>query len=73
MTPYRGNDSGVSAYQAGTDFIIVRFKSGDRYRYDYNTPGRDHVEAMKQRATSGHGLATYISQHIGSNYAEKLD
>lgn len=72
MTPYRGSDSGVSAYQVGKDFIIVQFKSGDRYRYDHATPGRQHVDAMKGRAASGHGLATYISQQVGANYAEKL-
>ena len=72
--PYSGtgHDSGVTAYAIGTDFIIVEFRGGPRYRYDHATPGRQHVEAIKQCAAAGDGLATYISQHVGANYAEKL-
>ena len=32
-------DSGVSAYEVGTDFIIVRFMKGDTYLYNYFTTG----------------------------------
>jgi hypothetical protein len=72
MTPYGAGNSGITAYAVGKDFIVVQFKSGDRYRYDHETPGPAHVTAMKQHAASGRGLATYISQHVGANYAEKL-
>jgi len=68
----RNGDSGVLAYQSGPNFIIVEFKSGGGYRYDYTTPGRRHVEAMKKLPESGDGLATYINQHIREHYAEKL-
>ena len=74
MVPYldRRGDSGVCAYQAGPDFILVEFKSGGAYRYDSTKPGRHYVQAMKRRAAQGDGLATYINQHVRENYAEKL-
>jgi hypothetical protein len=68
---HHGN-SGVSAYNIGPNFIIVQFKSGERYLYNYVTPGRKQVEAMKKLATRNEGLSTYISQHVRDHYAAKL-
>lgn len=64
--------SGVSAYEAGDDFIVVRFKSGDTYVYDYESTGRDAVETMKRLAASGKGLSTYISREVKGDYAAKI-
>ena len=72
MHIYHGGNSGVIAYNIGPNFIIVQFKSGDRYLYNYVTPGRKHVEAMKKLAARNEGLATYISQHVKDHYAAKL-
>lgn len=72
MRNYRGGSSGVVAYNTGLNFIIVQFKSGDRYLYNYVTPGQRHVEAMKQLATHHERLATYINQCVRNHYAAKL-
>ena len=60
----RGGDSGVSEYEIGTDFIKIKFKaSSPIYVYSNMRTGQQHVEAMKQLATSGHGLQAYINRH----------
>jgi hypothetical protein len=43
------------------------------YEYDRARPGVRHVREMTARAKEGRGLATYISQHVGSNYARKWE
>jgi hypothetical protein len=72
MYTYHGGNSGVSAYNIGPNFIIVQFKSGERYLYNHVTPGRKHVEVMKKLAAHNEGLATYITQHVRDHYAAKL-
>ena len=64
-------DSGVVAFEAGTDFIRVRFAGGDVYRYDRSRPGARHLAQMKRLALSGRGLSTYISRHVRTDYATK--
>ena len=59
----RGN-SAVTAYEAGPNYIDVQFRDGPCYRYTYQVPGAQHVEAMKQLASEGQKLATYINQHV---------
>lgn len=66
MVPYSnksGKNSGVTAYEIGKDFIIVRFKRSDDYTYSYDSAGKPAVEEMKKRAKRGEGLSTYISQN----------
>lgn len=65
-------DSGVTAYEAGVDFIVVEFRDGERYRYDYATTGVGEVEEMKRLAAQGRGLATYVNTTVRERYAEKL-
>jgi hypothetical protein len=65
-------NSGVTAYEIRDDSIIVEFKSGDKYLYSYDTPGKDAVEAMKVLANKGIGLSTYISKAIKGRYKTKL-
>jgi hypothetical protein len=75
METYRnlGGDSNVIGYEIGSDFIIVVFKSGRErnYQYTYQKPGKEHVESMKNLAKQGHGLNSYISRIIKSNYYSK--
>ena len=74
MQPYkdpRGN-SGVTAYESGLDYIDVQFRDGARYRYTYQVPGAEHVKAMKQLASEGQKLATYINQHVREHFAMRL-
>lgn len=73
MKRYRDlhGDSGVVAYEAGADYIRVRFSHGATYLYDYASTGKFEVERMKALAQSGDGLATFISKFIKGNYARR--
>ena len=74
MTPY-GNSSGtsgVTAYEIQREAIVVEFRHGGKYLYDYDTTGREHVEEMKILALEGRGLATYINKHVRTLFAAKL-
>lgn len=73
LLPYedRSGDSGVRAYQAGPNFIIVEFKSGGAYRYDHTQPAGS-TPPPAPPPTHGDGLATYINQNVRDDYAEKL-
>jgi hypothetical protein len=72
MKTYQGGNSGISAYDPRPHSIVIEFKSGEQYRYDYSRPGRRHVEEMKRRAAKNAGLTTYINQNVRKNYARKL-
>ena len=74
MKPYRNlnGNSGVLAWEAGKDFIKIRFRGGDVYLYTHSVTGQRHVEQMKKLAAEGKGLSTYISQHVKEKYTEKL-
>lgn len=57
------NNSGVVAYQIGSDYIIVEFKSGQYtlYKYTYASASSTAIETMKGLAQQGRGLNSYIS------------
>jgi hypothetical protein len=74
MTSY-GNSSGksgVSAFEIRDRAILIEFRHGGKYLYDYDTTGREHVEDMKLLAVDGLGLASYINKNVRDRYAEKL-
>ena len=73
MTPYpnRSGTSGVNAYEIRDTSIVVEFRHGGTYLYDYNVPGREHVEEMKRLAKLGTGLATYINKNVRKGFAAK--
>ena len=54
MIPYKAlsGDSGVTSYGTDRDFIVVEFRDGSEYLYDYHTPGVREVESMKELAAS---------------------
>ena len=74
MTPYANSNggSGVTGYEIRREAIVVEFRHGGKYLYDYRTTGETHVEEMKVLALEGRGLATYINKHVRNLYAEKL-
>jgi len=51
--------SGIRSYKIGLDYIIVKFKTGSIYLYDYASTGILHVEKMKSLAMNGDGLNKY--------------
>lgn len=74
MTPYANSkDSGIRSYEIGSDHITIKFNDGGIYLYNNIKPGSSHVAQMKQLAVSGHGLNTYINQHIRDNYYLQLE
>lgn len=66
-----GGDSGVTAYESGADFIRVQFSDGGMYLYTYGVTGRERVDRMKQLASSGQGLNSYINKTVRKAYARK--
>ena len=74
MEKYTGLEKGgVSAYQIFDDAIILKFKDGRTYLYDYVKPGKEQVEEMKKLAITGSGLTTYVNQHVRGNYSTIKD
>lgn len=74
METYRDIDgnSSVMRYEIGDDFIIVEFKHGGSYLYDYHHTGANNVEEMKELAQKGNGLASFINTEVKKNFARKL-
>jgi hypothetical protein len=74
LEPYKGSDkSGVVAFEIGNEHIIVAYNDGRIYLYNYEFPGKEHVETMKEKARGGKGLGGYINTDIKYNYAAKWD
>jgi hypothetical protein len=72
MERYRNSsgNSGVSAYEIGSDYIVVLFRGNSKtYRYSYvGGAGSYHVENMKRLAINGNGLNAYINTHVKNLY-----
>ncbi len=65
----KGGNSGVSAYEIGDDFILIKFSRNTKiYRYSYRIAGQTHVENLKQLAQNGRGLNAYIKNRVNDLY-----
>lgn len=64
-------DSGVIAYENGTDFIRVQFSDNSIYLYTYRSADERHIEAMKSLARCGDGLKAYINDHAKKSYERR--
>ncbi len=75
MHRYRNTsgESGVVAYDLDTDSITIQFTGGDRYLYTERSAGAENIARMQELAREGRGLSTFVSQHIRSRYARKLN
>jgi hypothetical protein len=73
MERYRnlGGDSGVIAYEIGSDFIRVQFSDGSVYLYTYASAGSHNIEHMKQLARHGRGLNSFIMRNVRKAYARR--
>ena len=58
-----GKKSGVTGFNIGTDFIDVKFETGEIYLYSYKRPGKATTEQMKKLALANEGLSTFISRN----------
>jgi hypothetical protein len=63
MTSYGDGTSGVIAYNLFEDAIEAMFKDGEVYHYSTKRIARHHIEKMKDLASKGKGLTTYINQN----------
>jgi hypothetical protein len=68
----RGGESGVVAYDIDAGQIIVEFRNGERYLYTEDSAGAANVAQMQALAEAGHGLSSFISQHVHDRYARKI-
>jgi hypothetical protein len=80
LRPYEGKneDHGVIEYAIDDTFIILKFKERtwdgrQIYLYNYDRPGKLHVEEMKKHAKDNEGLTTYKNQNVKDNYAAYWD
>lgn len=67
----RRKRSGVKGFEIHRLAIVGQFLDGDTYLYDAENPGMKHGNAMKEKASAGRGLATYISKHVRTNFVKK--
>ncbi len=74
MQPYLNlsGNSGVVAFAADAQSIIVRFKDGLNYEYTTESAGAAAIAEMKRRAITGRDLSTYISREVKDKYARKF-
>jgi len=66
-----GGSSGVVAYEIAADSIRVQFSDGSVYLYTYASAGTSNIEHMKQLATRGQGLNSFINTNVRKAYARK--
>jgi len=73
MQPYAnaGGNSGISAYELGSDSITVRFKDGSVYRYTNASAGAAAISTMQDLAEGGQGLNAFINRYAKHSYAGK--
>ena len=72
MKRYINGESGILAYECGSDFIRIQFTDGSIYLYTYESAGVFCVEKMKKLAQRGKGLNTFINRMVRGNYSERL-
>lgn len=73
MERYRnlGGNSGVAAFETGSDYIRVQFSDGSIYLYTCASAGANNIEQMKRLAVAGDGLNAFINKNIRKLYAKK--
>ena len=63
------DDSGIEAYEIGSDKINVKFKNTVKiYVYSYTSAGKENIEHMKKLAQSGDGLNSFINLNVKYKY-----
>lgn len=70
MLSYKDLDcnSYVEAYECGSNYILVQYKSGALYKYTYDSTGSYQVEKMKKLADEGKGLNRFIDENVRNNF-----
>lgn len=67
----KSKKSSIDTYKIGKDgdSIAITFNSGSTYVYDYNKPGKEQVDKMKELAAAGEGLGSYVKKNVNKNFA----
>jgi len=68
----RSGESGVVAYDIDAGQITIQFRNGERYLYTEDSAGAANIAKMQELALAGHGLSTFISQHVHERYERKV-
>lgn len=71
MKKYQSPKSGIIGYDISPESILIEFKGGTKYLYDYKTTGKEIVENMKILAINGTGLHSYILKNAKSKHVKK--
>ena len=76
MKPYANlsGDSGISAYEYGSDWIHIQFVHGGTYEYTSSSVGAANLETLKRLADSGDELNTFINTtpSVKKGYSRRL-
>lgn len=67
----RGGSSNIFGYEIEPSAITVRFNDGATYLYTGQSAGAANVEQMKQLATAGQGLNSFINRVVRNQYESK--
>ena len=67
-----GGDSNVIAYAIETQSITVQFRDNSVYLYTNGSAGANNIERMKELASNGQGLNSFINRVVKKKYASKL-
>ena len=67
-----GGDSDVLFFEMGNDYIKVEFSDGAIYLYTYASADSHNIEEMKELATDGEGLNSFINKYVRKKYASKI-
>ena len=66
-----GGDSGVVAYEIGSDYIRVKFSDESIYLYPNGSAESHNIREMQRLARQGQGLNAFINTTVRKNYAMK--
>ena len=56
----------MGSFKIGDDYIVVKFMSGDIYKYSYASAGAEAIEEVKWHALANEGLAV-LKQAVNCN------
>ena len=74
MNIYRnsGGDSGVRAYEISPNSILVQFSDLSLYEYTSSSVGSSNLQTMKNLASRGSGLNSFINSNVKFRYSRRL-
>lgn len=71
MEKYSNSKSSIIGYKISPDSILIEFKGGKKYLYNYTTTGKENVEEMKKLAKKGSGLSSFIHNNVKNLFIKK--